>query len=335
MQATYRPIVIGHRGASGYRPEHTLAAHKQALRLGADAIEADVVLTRDGILAVRHENELSETTDIAEHPEFKKRRVTKIVDGTTKTGWFTEDFDWAELSTLFARERRPNIRPSNATYESLPLLKLADLIALVKRESFCRGRPVGLVVELKHVTYFESIGLPVLDRYCRELATAPWLAPTQLITESFELTILSKLRDRGMGGTLVYLIEAAGAPFDRIHVQGAKAADYASDLTDVGLEQLSNLVDGISVDKSILLSESGHTRARLVARAHAKALSVFTWTLRPENPYLSAEFALDTTGFGDWRGEFASILRTRVDGVFADYPDLALEVRKQLFGTAS
>lgn len=334
MLARAHPIVIGHRGASGYRPEHTREAYDEAFRLGADAVEPDLVASRDGVLVIRHENEISGTTDVARHPEFAHRRTTKLIDGLRVTGWFTEDFDWAELCTLRARERRPELRPANTAYTGLRLLRLVDLIELIERASDVADRQLGLVAEIKHASYFESIGLPIGDLYCETLAEVGWSNSPHLMTESFERTILDRLRERRAGGALIYLLEAEGAPYDRVISDGLAAADYASDLTDAGLERLAETVNGISVDKAVLLTGDRSFGAHLVDRAHALGLTVFCWTLRPENAYLSDDFRRDATGFGDWRGEYEAILRTGVDGVFADHPDLAIELRNQLFGAA-
>lgn len=326
------PLIVGHRGASGYRPEHTRAAYSEAFRRGADAVEPDLVVSRDGVLVIRHENDISGTTDIADHPEFSDRRTTKLIDGVAKTGWFTEDFDWAELRTLCARERRPRIRPANTAYDTEPLMCFPELITLVEQESDVAGRPFGLVAELKHASYFDSIGLPMRELYGEALSEAGWSHSAQLTTESFESTILAQLRDRRVGGELVYLLEASGYPIDRVIELGAEAKGYEYDMSDDGLRELASVVSGISVDKSVLVSEGGDAETSITARAHALGLTVLTWTLRPENEYLSPAYTCGTTGFGDWQGEFAAIMRSGVDGVFADHPDLALEVRKELFG---
>src|SRR3954452_14409248 len=164
MRARTAPMIIGHRGAPGYRPEHTRGSYELALQLGADALEPDIVATKDGVLVLRHENEISGTTDVADHPEFADRRTTKEVDGVAATGWFTEDFTWDELSTLRARERIPALRQASSTFDGhYPLLRLRDLLEVVERSGGAgRDRPArdgagsgGLVAELKHATYFE------------------------------------------------------------------------------------------------------------------------------------------------------------------------------------
>ena len=190
------PLVIAHRGASGYRPEHTLAAYELAIDLGADAIEPDIVASKDGVLVLRHENDISATTDVADHPEFAGRRTTKTIDGVKRTGWFTEDFDWAELHTLGARERLPKIRKGNVAYAGQGILRLADLIGVLDGAD----RAVGMVAELKHASYFDAIGLPLDRLLADELAAAGWAGDPRLTIESFEPTVLGRVRERGCAG---------------------------------------------------------------------------------------------------------------------------------------
>ncbi len=337
------PLVIGHRGASGYRPEHTASAYELAFALGADAVEPDVVVSRDGVPVVRHENEISGTTDVAAHPEFAGRRCTKEVDGQAVTGWFVEDFTWAELQTLRARERLPAVRASSASFDGrFGLLRLADVLRIVDEagEGSPGGAPLA-VVEVKHASYFASIGLPIGEIVAAELAAAGWGAqPERLVIESFEKTVLLELRRLGVPATYTYLLEAAGAPFDVVAREGAAAAEYASHLTDAGLAALVGEVDGISVDKAIImprdLAGASHRTSDVVARAHAAGLSVFTWTLRAENRFLPRNYRTghDKAAFGRWEEEFRAIMATGVDGVFADQPDLALAARGGVGGAA-
>ena len=330
-----RARVIGHRGASGYRPEHTRSSYELALALGADAVEPDIVATRDGVLVLRHENEISGTTDVAAHPEFADRRATKVVDGSELTGWFTEDFTWAELRTLRARERLPKIRPSSASFDgTFGLLALPDLLRLLDEAGEVDGVRPGLVVEVKHATYFESLGLPLDELLARDLNEAGWNgAADRLTIEAFEESVLAKVRARGVGGEFIYLVEASGSPFDEIAARGAHAREYADHLTDEGLAALAGRVDGISVDKGLILPTDEHGRADapsdLVARAHAAGLLVFCWTLRTENRFLPVNFRYGggPSAPGDYESEWARILGTGIDGVFADHPDLAVAVR--------
>ncbi|GAA4159985.1 glycerophosphodiester phosphodiesterase [Gryllotalpicola daejeonensis] len=337
MRAHGSPLVIGHRGACGYRPEHTRQAYELAFQLGADFVEPDIVATKDGVLVLRHENEISGTTDVSNRPEFADRRTTKEVDGAPVTGWFTEDFTWAELATLRCRERLGPLRQASASFDGLyPIMRLSHLFDLVDRLAETSDRELGVVAEIKHATYFESIGLPLDELFADELERVGWQhEPNRLVIESFEKTVLRKVRERGIRGSRIYLIEAEGAAFDLVARDGADAASYATEIGEVGLYELAtrrglDAIDGISVDKSLLLdatSDDGTTD--LVDRAHAVGLAVFTWTLRPENRFLSQPFRGEggKGDFGHWRQEFRTIMKSGVDGVFADHPDLALVVR--------
>ncbi|AYF97497.1 glycerophosphodiester phosphodiesterase family protein [Protaetiibacter intestinalis] len=323
---TQRPWVIGHRGASGYRPEHTRAAYELAFALGADAVEPDIVATRDGVLVLRHENEISGTTDVATRPEFADRRTTKSFGPVTMTGWFTEDFTWDELSTLRAIERLPERRPGSATFDRrYPILRLDELLELIADASERYGRQLGLVAEIKHAVYFAAIGLPLDELVVDALARFPG----PLVVESFEETVLGEVRQRGLDARFVYLLEATGTAPDLAMRLGASAPDYDAQLGDEGLDDLATRVDGISVDKSRLLTPDARAGVELVDRAHRRGLEVFTWTLRPENKFLTPPFrgAGGASAWGDWRGEFDSVLATGVDGVFADHPDLAVSAR--------
>lgn len=316
--------MIGHRGASGYRPEHTAAAYELAFRLGADAVEPDIVATKDGVLVLRHENEISGTTDVADRREFADRRTTKSIDGKAITGWFTEDFTWAELSTLRARERLPQLRQGAATFNGTAgILRLADLVDLMPDGAI-------MVAEIKHATYFESIGLPLDELFADEIR--PWATRENLIVESFEQTVLGQIRERDIPGRYVYLLEASGSAPDLRARYGRKALPYSAQLTNAGLARLAGEVDGISVDKKLLLKTDvtgavvGATD--LVERAHAAGLEVYTWTLRAENRFLGKGLQRGRAArdFGDWRREFRIILDTGIDGVFADQPDLVREL---------
>ena len=353
MRARPAPLVIGHRGAPGYRPEHTEAAYALAFALGADAVEPDLVATKDGVLVVRHENEISGTTDVADRPEFAARRTTREVDGEPLTGWFTEDFTWAELSTLHARERLPRLRQASATFDDrYPILRFRDLLDLVDRVSDDSGRALGVVAEVKHATHFAAAGLPLDELVVRDLADAGWTDRAGLVVESFEPTVLRQLHDRGFPGKRVYLLEDTGAPADRVASDGSAAAGYDTDLTLRGLYALgfgapstSARVDGISVETSLVLASGsvavslfddddggidiGAVTSDLVDLAHSAGLSVYTWTLRPENAMLQPEFRTQGRDdeWGDWRRLFSILLHSGVDGVFADHPDLAVAMR--------
>ncbi|HEY0246855.1 MAG TPA: glycerophosphodiester phosphodiesterase family protein [Gryllotalpicola sp.] len=344
-----RAIVIGHRGASGYRPEHTAAAYELAFVQGADAVEPDLVLSGDGVLVLRHENEISTTTDIAEHPEFAARRTVRSVDGREVEGWFTEDFSWEELRTLRARERRPGIRPGSAAFDDrYGLLSFAELLRLVERVSAERGRRLGVVAELKHPSHFAARGLSLVDAYRDELARQGWAGrDRRLVTECFEATALRELAAEADGGRLVYLMEAEGTPPD---LRAAGMPDHDRDdhdeLTDARLHGLRREFDGISLEKSLVLDDDRF--GDVVPRAHAAGLLVFCWTLRPERRYLEPRYrgpgtdsgpdrgpgcgpgdGDDRGEWGDWGAEWRRLFATGVDGVFADHPDLALSVRDE------
>jgi glycerophosphoryl diester phosphodiesterase len=318
------PLVIGHRGAPGYRPEHSRSSYELALAMGVDAVEPDVVATKDGVLVVRHENEISGTTDVADHPEFADRKTTKRVDGQALTGWFTEDFTWAELSTLRVRERLPEVRLSSASFDgSQAILRLVDVLDIVREGSVEHGREIGVVLEVKHATYFASIGMELAPLIERDLRAAGWAdGELPLIVESFESTVLGQLRERGIPASYIYLIEASGRPYDLLVAQGKQAATYKATVTPQGLDDLVGRVDGISVDKKMLLAR-GNT---IVPDAHARGLTVFTWTCRPENGFLSPEFRASggRGAYGDYEAEWGVIARTGVDGVFVDHPDLGV-----------
>ncbi|WP_449282372.1 glycerophosphodiester phosphodiesterase family protein [Leucobacter sp.] len=328
-------LVIGHRGAPGYRPEHSASSYRLACELGADAVEPDIVVTSDGVLVVRHENEISGTTDVAKRPEFANRRTTKTVDGKRHTGWFTEDFTWAELSTLRCRERLGRVRPENRDHDGRePILRLRDVLAIVDEQSARLGREVRAVIEVKHAAYYLGLGWDIGALLLEELAATGWDArPDRLVIECFELGVLDRLRAAGVRGSLVFLAERFGSPADE-PVAGAPARSYAWYRGDAGLDLLASRVDGISVAKANLLRTNALGRAvgpaSLVRRAHERGLRVFTWTLRPENRYLNIRFQTSLRGaeWGDWQGEFGMVLSSGVDGIFVDHPDLGVAIRE-------
>lgn len=319
MDTRHAPLIIGHRGASGYRPEHTRAAYELAFALGADAVEPDIVATKDGVLVLRHENEISATTDVASHSEFADRRTTKTIDGVRLDGWFTEDFTWQELAALRTVERLPDVRQRGATFDGLyPILRLADLIGIIDAASARHGRSPVMVAELKHATYFESIGLPLDELLAAEVNG--WATAANLVIECFEETVLGKLRLRGVPGRYVYLLEPSGAAADLVAQHGPRATTYAQQLVDP--VALAKRVDGVSLDTKTLLAGG---RA-LVDRMHAAGLIVFGWTLRAENRFLAQQRRTGGSvgDFGDWRGEFGAVIDTGLDGVFTDQPDLVV-----------
>ncbi|MBX3094804.1 MAG: glycerophosphodiester phosphodiesterase [Cryobacterium sp.] len=332
MTSAKHPLVIAHRGASGYRPEHSRAAYELAIELGAEAIEPDIVPTRDGVLVLRHENEISETTDVADRPEFAHLRTIKVAFGQSFSGWFTEDFTWDELSTLRVRERVPQLRPESARFDDeQPILRLADLLELLE------DADLTLVAELKHATYFESIGLPLDELFAAEAEAAGWARGRNLVVECFETRVLRQVRERGVEATNVFLVAAEGSPVDELAAQiatnGAKAKAFADYLSDDGLAGLkaSGFVDGVSFERTLLLADpsaDAPALGDLVDRAHAADLLAYLWTLRPENEFLlPAHREGKPADFGDWESEFRLFIDSGIDGVFADHPDLALRIR--------
>lgn len=327
-----RPLVIGHRGAPGYRPEHSRSSYDLALALGVDAVEPDVVVSRDGVLVVRHDTEIGSTTDVADRPEFADRRTTKTVDGAELSGWFAEDFTWAELATLRCRERLPRLRPGSASFDGeQPILRLRDVLDLVAQAALDQGREIGVVLEIKHATYLTGLGFDYAGLIAAELRWAGWDGGRWPLTvESFESGILARLRELGVRAAYVYLLEAAGQPADLVAAQGKSAPTYRSFLLPAGLDALRGRVDGISVDKRSILNPDRLGRvgqpASVVADAHERGLRVFTWTCRPENAFLTAQFrrGRDKAAFGDYEGEWQILRDAGVDGVFVDHADLGV-----------
>ena len=332
-----RPIVIGHRGASAYRPEHTLAAYKLAIAMGADYIEPDLVSTKDGVLVARHENEISGTTDVSERPRYADRMRTKVIDGVEVTGWFTEDFTYRELKTLRAKERLPEIRPHNATFDGMyEIPTLQEVIALAKRESERLGRTIGIYPETKHPTYFDSIGLSLEEPLLRTLRKngldRPW---SRVFVQSFEVSNLKDLKYRlGARVRLVQLVNSSGAPYD--FVAAGNPRTYADLVKPRGLRLIARYAAGIGTNKDLILPRDAQgfllEPTTLVADAHAAGLVVHTWTFRPENAFLPADFrnGTDPAAWGDWQAELELLFAQGIDGVFADAPDLAVEVRRGL-----
>jgi len=264
---------------------------------------------------------------VAQHPEFASRRTTKTIDGERLTGWFTEDFTWEELATLRCRERLPKIRPTSASFDGTqPVLRLRDVLDLVRAASLEQGREIGLVLEIKHATYFETLGFDVVGLITAELDAGWARGELPIVFEAFESTVLTRLRERGLPGTYVYLLEAAGSPYDLVAQHGTAAPTYAALAAPAGLDELIGRVDGISVDKSMILAprRRTHTAGGVVGDAKDRGLLVFTWTCRPENAFLLPQFRRrgGAGAFGDYEAEWAVLRDCGVDGVFVDHPDL-------------
>jgi glycerophosphoryl diester phosphodiesterase len=332
-EAPHRPLVFAHRGASGYRPEHTTAAYQLAFELGADAVEPDLVVSQDGVLVIRHENDISQTTDVASRREFRNRRTSKTVDGKRVTGWFTEDFTWDELSTLRAVERLKTIRSANRKYDGeFALMRLSDVLTLIENCQQHVDRQLGIVIELKHPTYFADLGFDMVTLIQRELRLAGWdRRDSRMIFECFELGVLRDLQRRGIGSSHVFLAEDHGSPADsgRGDTPHKRFSWY---LSNRGLRFLANTVNGISVRKSELIRRRWLRRPRvssLVKRARRYGLEVFAWTLRAENFFLEPDFSerRKIARWGNWQGEFALLMRSGIAAVFADQPDLAVAAR--------
>lgn len=313
------PLVIAHRGASGERPEHTLMAYRLAIAQGADFIEPDLVVTKDGHLVVRHENEISGTTDVAARPDFATRKAEKIIDDQRIVGWFTEDFTLAELKTLRARERLPALRPGSARFdgqETIPTYQ--EVVDLAKAESRRTGRVIGTYPEMKHPAYFESVGLPLEGRLAEALRrngldsrTAPVFVQCFEVEPLKRFMTLSKVRR-------VMLVARGPAPVDVTSAAGIKAIAAFAD----GLGPEWPLV--VPVVEGALGAPSP-----LIRQAHAAGLAVHPWTIRAENAFLPK--ALQREGGPAARGDvevlFKALYAAGVDGVFSDSPGLAARVR--------
>jgi glycerophosphoryl diester phosphodiesterase len=311
-----RPLVIAHRGASGVLPEHTIEAYRLAIEQGADFIEPDLVITRDGVLVARHENEISETTDVADRPEFAARRTTKSIDGKDVTGWFVEDFTLAELKTLRARQRMASRDQSHNDRYLVPTFD--EVLDLAIRESRARGRVIGVYPETKHPSYFRSIGKPLEEPLLASLRHAGWdRADAPVFIQSFESGNLREL-SKQTRVPLVQLIDSKGAPF------GEKTT-YADMLTPAGLREIASYARGIGPHKSLILplTKDGTplTPTTLVADAHAAGLLVHPWTFRSDRPFLPA-------GYATPRDEYLRFFNLGVDGVFSDFPDDANAARR-------
>jgi glycerophosphoryl diester phosphodiesterase len=334
------PIVIAHRGACGYRPEHTLASYALAVELGADYLEPDLVSTRDGVLVARHENEIGATTDVARRPEFAARRTTKLVDGRARTGWFTEDFTLAELKTLRAVERIPQVRPGNTLYDrwfTIPTLQ--EVVDLAQQASERTGRTIGVYPETKLPSYFAALGLaleePLVDMLKRNGYRD---ASDPVFVQSFEVGNLRALAVRTQV-RLVQLLAAAGQPYD---VQAAGGLLTYDDLASPrGLAEVATYASAIGPAKERVLtmpadSEAAHVTS-LVDDAHRAGLLVHAYTFRNENAYLPVDLRVGRSpaDYGHALAEYRSFLAAGVDGVFSDNPDTARLARDEQLARAA
>ncbi|HNJ47990.1 MAG TPA: glycerophosphodiester phosphodiesterase family protein [Novosphingobium sp.] len=309
-------IVIGHRGASGERPEHTLASYERAIDQGADYIEPDLVPTRDGVLVARHENEISGTTDVADHPEFASRKATRTIDGETLTGWFVEDFTLAELRTLRAKERLPAVRKANTAFDRLyPVPTFAEVIALVRAKQAESGREIGIYPEIKHPAYLATRGFDMPALLVAQLDAAGLNRKgARVFIQCFEVGPLERLRTM-TPLPLIQLVSADGGPADR------PGTSYAAMLRPEGLKAIATHADGIGAELTLLLDEQGKARP-LVAEAHRAGLLVHAWTLRRENRFLPPLLrrGSDPNAPGDIARAWKLIRAAGIDGVFTDNP---------------
>ena len=329
------PLVIGHRGASGYRPEHTLASYRLAIEMGADYIEPDLVSTKDHVLVTRHENNIADTTDVAAHPEFASRRTTKTIDGNPMTGWFTEDFTLAELRTLRAKERLPDLRPANTAFDGLyQVPAFQEVIDLAKRAG------VGIYPETKHPTYFDSIGLSLEEPLLATLRANGLTGPrAKVFIQSFETANLKELH-RKTRLPVVQLIDEVGAPYD--FVVAGDPRTYDDLVTPEGLAEIATYADGVGPSKNRIVPRDAAGNlldpTSLVRDAHRAGLVVHPWTFRRENSFLPLDFRQGNPASpfylgapGDLPAELRLFFRLGVDGVFSDNPDIAVATRHQFF----
>ncbi len=296
-------IVIAHRGASGERPEHTLASYQRAIEQGADFIEPDLVMTRDGVLVARHEPEIGGTTNVADHPEFADRRRVQSVDGEIMEGWFTEDFTLAELKTLRARERLPRLRPANTRFDGRFEVPTFDEIMQLALDTNHRrpGQPtIGVYPETKHPAHFRSLGLPQEEAVLSTLHRFGYDAPgAPVFIQSFDPTNLKQLRTM----TRLPLVQLLEYEIGDL----AGIAEYA---------------DAVGIAKSLA---SGET----VAAAHEAGLKVHVWTFRAENEFLPDDLksGADPAAHGDLRAEIERYLARGIDGLFVDFPAVGVLAR--------
>jgi len=345
------PVVIAHRGASGYRPEHTLAAYELAIDMGADFIEPDLVLTKDGVFIARHENALAivdattgvlveATTNVHVLPEFASRRSTKVVDGKPLTGWFAEDFTLAEIKRLRARERIPRERPQNTSHDDrYEIPTLQEIIDLAKRKSAADRRTIGIYPETKHPSYHASVGLAMEDRLVAVLERNGWnRADAPVYIQSFEVANLRYLS--GITRVrLVQLMDSRGKPWD-VEARG-DAITYADMATAAGLREIATYAQGVGPSKALVIARDAQGKllapTLFVSAAHAVGLVVHPWTFRTENTFLPLDHRKGQGAGtrGDGQAEIETFLRTGIDGFFTDQADIGVAARKAYAPQAS
>lgn len=332
-----KPIVIAHRGASGYLPEHTLAAYAVAMLQGADFVEPDLVMTKDGELIARHDNVLDLTTDVATRPEFASRRTTKVVDGHSHTGWFSEDFTLAEIKRLRAIERIPDVRPANARFDGqFEMPTLQEIVDLVRANERALGRAIGIYPETKHPTYFQKLGLSMEEPLVQILhANGYDRQPERVYIQSFEIANLKKLR-RMTRVPLIQLLETGGRPADV--EAGGGALTYDQMATAQGLREIATYADGVGPEKYHFIIPRAATgkldpakATNFVRDAHAAGLKVHPWTFRAENQFLPANHRSSggANALGDSKGEIEAFLAAGIDGFFTDQSDIGVRARDE------
>jgi glycerophosphoryl diester phosphodiesterase len=325
--------LFGHRGACALRPEHTLASYAQAIADGADYVEPDLVCTKDGVLVARHENAISETTDVAARPEFADRKTVKTVDGQTLNGWFVEDFTLAELKTLRAIERIPQLRPANARFNGeFQVPTFYEIIDFVAAEAATRGRIIGIVPEIKHSTFLAGVGLPMEDRFLKVLADHSYTRRAPIEIQSFEIANLKYMRAKLGRPANVRIMQLVDAPTARPADEAARGGGltYRDMSSPKGLEAIKTYADVFAPQVRAIIPIGADGRltqpTTLVADAHKAGLLVHIWTFRPENYFLAKDFR-DGGGDADRNpagsiAEMRRYIETGIDGFFSDDPGL-------------
>lgn len=317
-------LIIAHRGASGERPEHTLAAYERAIDQGADYIEPDLVVTKDGVLVSRHENEISGTTDVASREEFEDRRRSKTIDGQLVAGWFVEDFTLAELRTLRARERLPALRRSNTDFDGLyQVPTFAEIVSLIRAKENALGRRIGIYPELKHPNFLlQEEGVDVVDLLLNELKTLGLTAADPIYIQCFEVGPLQRLNQRS-DFKLVQLVDSQGGPADE------PAMSYAEMITPSGLQDIAGYADGIGAHIPLILNPDGSSTGLVADVAATDMAGIHAWTVRKENVFLPAALrgADGEGGIGNDNALLDLLAAAGVTGVFSDDPIRAVAWR--------
>ncbi|MBU2653939.1 glycerophosphodiester phosphodiesterase [Acidomonas methanolica] len=329
-----RPLLFAHRGASALRPEHTLASYAKAMADGADFIEPDLVPTKDGVLIVRHESNIADTTDVADHPEFAARRRTMTIDGRPETGWFTTDFTLAEIKTLRAKERLARLRPQNTRYDGhFDVPTFEEVIDFAAAESAARGKVFGLIPEIKNSTHFHRLGFDPEALFLRTIAAHEHTRQAPLEVQSFEASNLRAIREKILAinpqARLLFLMGEARWPVPDLAAAG-QATTFGDFMTPKGLAEVRRFADVIGPANTSLIPRDANGAwlepTRLITDAHAAGLLVHSWTARPENYFLPAQLRNgDDPAARNPAGMIAEIRRyldMGLDGFFTDDPAL-------------